>query len=275
MLASFIILYHTSRIENLRQTVRFLKKRENKLLDQEFIFVCQTDYKLELFFKNQINLNLSLKNYHKSFMTNLGVKKSKGKFLILLDSDRILPENYFYNCIKISNKNTVISTKNLYQLDRDYTDSDIETNKVNKKPDFKKKTAEGRFKNLFAGNTVISKNAYEKIGGYDESFVGYGFADNDMSQAAIKSNLDIVWLSSEELHLFHEKTIYWNGSIITRDIFKIITAINGLNYYKKWNIKLDKNFKDLIFEIENNIKNFPVDLQKKYQNCKLNFYKLL
>lgn len=275
MLASFIILYHTSRVENLKQTVRFLKKRENKLLDQEFIFVCQTHYNLESFFENQININLSLKNYHKSFMTNCGVKKSKGEFLILLDSDRILPNDYFYNCIKISNKNTVVSTKNLYQLDKDYTDFDIETNKVNKIQDFKKETAEGRFKNLFSGNTVLSKNAYNKIGGYDESFIGYGFADNDASQAAIKHNLDIIWLSFEELHLFHEKKIYWNGSVMTKDIFKIITAINGLNYYKKWNLKLDENFKNLIFEIENNIKKFPIDLQKKYQNCKFNFYKLL
>lgn len=274
MLASFVILYHPTRLDNLNQCIRFLKKREKNLIEEEFIFVCQTNYNLKKFFKNQINLNLNLKNYHKSFMTNFAVNKSSGKFLILLDSDRILPKNYFFNSIMQSSINSVLSTENLYQLDKTYSDEEIEFKKIKKIPDFRKKNAEGRFKNLFAGNTVISKKAYEKIGGYDESFIGYGFADNDMSRKALNNNLNIIWLSHEELHLFHEKNICWNEKIINQETFKIITAINSLNYYKKWNLKIDKNVKVLLNIIENNIKEFPFELQELYKKAKSNFSKL-
>lgn len=275
MLASFIILYHPTRIDNLQQTIRFLKKREKKLLDQEFIFVCQTNYDLKIVFQNQINLNLSLKNYHKSFMTNYAVLKSKGEFLILLDSDRILPENYFFNSIKKSNKNTILSTINLYQLSEPYTDLEIESDKTSKTPDFRKFNIDQhrKHKNLFAGNTLLSRDAYEKLGGYDESFIGYGFADSDMSQRAIKNKLDIIWLSLTELHLFHEKNICWDGEIISQDIFQIITAINALKYYKKWNM-YDENIKNFIMKIYNKLNNFPIDLQKIFLENLIHFIKL-
>ena len=275
MLVSFIILYHPIRIDNLEQTVRFLKKREKNLLNQEFIFVCQTNHNLNNYFNNQINLNLNLKNYHKSLMTNYAVTKSSGEFLILLDSDRILPNNYFYNSIIQSNNKTVISTEQLYQLDKPYTDMEIELRQFNRTGDFRKKNIEGRCKNLFAGNTVISRCAFEKLHGYDESFEGYGFADNDMSKKAVVNNLNIVWLQEEELHLFHEKNIFWNETIINKEIFKIITATNALNYYNKWNLKIDKKIKKLIFDIENNIKNFPSDLRIKYELKKSVFFKFL
>lgn len=275
MLASFIILYHPTRLDNLEQTIRFLKKREKKLLDQEFIFVCQTSYNLEKYFLNQINLNLNLKNYHKSLMTNLAVKKSSGEFLVLMDSDRILPNNFFYNSIFESTKNSVTSTIFLYQLDKPYTDAEIDLQNFKKTADFRKKNIEGRFKNLFSGNTVLSKCAYNKLHGYDESFVGYGFADNDMSKKALVQKLEIKWRKEEELHLYHEKTIYWNNEIINKDVFKIITAINAFNYYKKWNLKIDKSVRELIEVIEKNISKFPNDLQHAYKQKKIDFLKIL
>jgi predicted glycosyltransferase involved in capsule biosynthesis len=265
MLASFIFLYHPNRLNNLTQVIRFLKNREKELLEEEFIFVCQTNFNLKQFFVNQKNLNLNLKNYHKSLMTNEGVKISKGKYVILLDSDRILPKNYFYNVLNIINEKKIITTEKILQLDRHYSDEEIESKKFTAERDDRSKSIEGRKKNLFAGNTVLSKATFLDLGGYDETFIGYGFADNDISKKATLSDLEVIWLDEEEIHLYHEKNIQWDGKIINQDVFKIITAINGIKYYRKWNLKLEKKIKDLLYEIENNLEKFPKNLIEEYR----------
>ena len=58
-------------------------------------------------------------------------------------------------------------------------------------------------KNLFSGNTIFYKQDYLDCGGMDESFVGYGFADNDMNLNVISKGYKAVWLNDLEIHLNH------------------------------------------------------------------------
>jgi predicted glycosyltransferase involved in capsule biosynthesis len=273
---SFVIIYHPSRIENLNQTLRFLEKREKELLDQELILVCQTRFeKLKTKFKNNKQINLNIKNYHKSLMTNVGVNESKGDILILLDSDRILPENYFLTALSKIKQNSVLSTKELYRLEKDYSDSDIEQNNINKIPEYRSEFFESRKKNMFSGNTVVFKSDYGDIGGYDESFVGYGFADNDICMKCLKHKVEFLWLEEfEEWHLQHNHEMCWEEKMIHRETFKIILATNAWKYLNKWKLEPDSGFWDLINIAEKDMNRFPKNLINFYNQEKEKFKKI-
>lgn len=271
---SFVIIFHPSRIENLYQTLRFLQKRENQL--QELILVCQTNcLPIKSDFKTTKQINMNLETYHKTKMTNEGVRNANQNIIALLDSDRILPHNYFENTAKQLSKNQIVSSKKLFQLTSQYSDDQIELERVEKYEDFRSEDNISRRKNLFSGNTLMHKDDYWSIGGYDENYIGYGYADNDMTMKAIKSGMDIKWNESKELHLFHENKIIWKNETIEKKTFQIMTAINGLMYHLKWRLSFDSEIQSLIYEIEQRINEFPLELTNQYLKMRKMFNNLL
>ena len=204
MQISFIIYFHSSRIKNLEQMLRFLIKREN-LKNSELVFICQDQYKKEILgIKTH---NLKLKFYHKTKMCNIGVNLAKNRIIALLDSDRILPPKYFEKIYQEIKPKQFVSTWKMYKLNKEYTDQEIEKNEVTKLEDFKSVENKTCSKNLFAGNTVFYKKDYLDTGGMDENFYGYGFADTDMTANIMSKNYNVVWRSEEEIHLYHSKEI--------------------------------------------------------------------
>lgn len=255
---SFVVLFHPSRLSNLLQTIRFIERRELNL-HKEYVLVCQTE--CENVFCNSKLINMCLKTYHKPKMTNTGVQESSGEIIILLDSDRILPPNYFTNITKTIKHNDVVSTEFLYRLHKNYTDEEIEDNLIIKYPDFRSRTNQGRKKNLFSGNTVLMKDFYLSFGGYDESFEGYGFADTDTTKTVEKTG-NIIWLQKEEYHLYHRKNIFSNNESL--EDFRIYTAINALKYFNKWKIPVENHTLDLIKIVQKNLDHYPDNLQKEF-----------
>lgn len=268
---SFVIIFHPLRIDNLNQTLRFLSKREVYL--EELILVCQTECKkIYSPFNKTKQINMNLDSYWKSKMTNVGVSEASNEIIILLDSDRILPHNYFKNIISSIKKKQVVSSTHLIKLKRKFLDEDIESKKITFEIDVKTKENLGRTKNLFAGNTVMFRSDYFNLGGYDETYKGYGYADTDMCKKVMESDLEVIWSPEEEIHLFHDSIVSWESQFLNYDQLKIQTAINGFKYYKKWKLKLESTFKDLIIKIEENINSFPKSLQIDYINAKYEFF---
>ena len=243
-------------MENLKQTLRFLERRELQLVKQsELILVCQNECQLsfDTLFDKTKNVNVQSDTYCKPKMTNAGVEQATEEILILLDSDRILPYGYFTRIINSLGEKEVVTTKSLYSLDKPYTDDQIDSGNVTKTPDFKSVTNQGRFKNMFSGNTVLWKQDYLDAGGYDETFVGYGFADSDMTRTALVNGLKFVFRQEEELHLYHDKVYDWENGHIHKDEYRIISAINAIHYCNKWKIEADQGIQDLWNEVENSM----------------------
>ncbi len=238
-------------------------------MDQELVLVCQSDCNLvESGFQNQLQIAMKLPTYHKSLMSNTGVKHASGDILVLLDSDRILPRDYFAKAIKKLKKNEIVSTERLYRLSHNYSDTDIDTGNYERFEEFRSKTNEGRRKNLFAGNTVMYRETYLRFGGYDEKFVGYGFSDTDITMNMMSNRLVPIWLKDEEIHLQHDHAMCLNNTMIHRETFKIITATNALRYCTKWKIGMDAGIKELINEVEATFDEFPPHLRAAYLDQK-------
>jgi hypothetical protein len=239
---SFVFYFSSKRLENLHQTLRFLKKREN-LCKNEVLLICNDEIKEKFDLPNYKIINLKLESYHKPKMCNIGVYEASNELVALLDSDRILPHNYFENNAKKIQKKEFLSTTNLIKLIKNYTDDEIENNNFEHMTDEKSKRGTHLFKNLFSGNTLFFKKDYMESGGMDESFVGYGFADNDMSINIISKGYKSKWKSDIELHLHHDAEFVFEKKLISQEFeFKKISRKNLEKLVDKWNNKNISNF---------------------------------
>lgn len=276
-MVSFIVIYHPRRLNNLQQMLRFLSRRDLQLVKQsELVLVCQTmcDVHIDSSFKEVKRVDLNLDTYCKPKMTNEGVKRAVGDVLVLLDADRILPYGYFTRIIAQLKPLEVVTTQNLFTLSKFYDDSDIDSGNVNKKPDFRSLTNQGRYKNMFSGNTIMWKSDYDKIGGYDENYLGYGFADSDMTRNALVNGLKMVFKQEEELHLYHDKLFDWNNGHIHKDEYRIISAMNALYYCNKWKIEADKGINDLWEEVSSLMNRYRPEHVSRFNDLVAEYYNL-
>jgi hypothetical protein len=228
---SFVFCFHSARTSNLEQTLRLLFKRETNI--GEVILVCNDE--TERNFPGCKLHNMRMDTYRKTTMCNFGVAESKFETIALLDSDRVLPNNYF-SSIKI-HPGQFVSCDHLANMSQEYSDEEIEgeISKLMFEVEIKSRKAEIRRKNLFSGNTMFLKSDYLNSGGMDESFVGYGFADNDMTMNIISKGYEPVWRDEVEIHLWHEKNIFMGGQKLVFPEFKYISTRNMNKFLSKWN----------------------------------------
>jgi hypothetical protein len=232
MIASLIIPFSTDRLDNLLQTLRFFCKRES--FEFEIILVCQDlkNTKIDLSFidKNYKIIDVNSKFYCRSKFINIGVANSNSEILILLDSDRILPENYFTRICKNLKENQCVTTEKLYSLDCEVSDEEIEENNLDLTKSFRCIYNQMHRRGTFSGNTVLYKRLFLKSGGMDESFVGYGYQDIDMAQSMIHLGARHGFLDDQEIHLYH-------GGKNADQIYQCVK--NGIKYCKKWQLDPD------------------------------------
>jgi len=230
---SFVYYFHSRRSENLRQSLRMLFKRERCI--REVILVCndRTDER----FDNCRLYNMEMSDYRKPAMCNFGVEKASGDIVAILDSDRILPAGYFGEVSSVARRGAFYSCERMLNLTRPHTDEEIDSGNLDHHVEMKSRDCEIRRKNLFSGNTTFMKEDYLLAGGMDERFVGYGFADNDMTYNIARVGMEAVWMGGDEIHLHHEKETMEAGEIVGFDKYRNTSQRNLNRFLRKWRIK--------------------------------------
>ncbi|RTK94359.1 MAG: glycosyltransferase family 2 protein [Neisseriaceae bacterium] len=248
---SIIIIYGDDRKKNLFQMLRFLIKDNWVVENSELIVVAQNS-EVDLFgFKEKKLINCKDEKYRRNKMINKGVLESKGELLTILDSDRILPIRYIKNIYSFIQENQCVTTKNLWQMEKEFSDEDIEKGNYSSRQDFRSEQNCQHKKGTFSGNTVLTKKCFLDCGLMDESYVGYGYNDIDCSRTMIKNKKEMIFLDDKELHLFHEKKE-------SEEEVRISTVKNGIKYCKKWGLKpedlLIQNGRKVNIDVEKEIK---------------------
>jgi len=260
MKASFIIGFHTARIENLNQTLRFLKKHE-VIQECELVLVCQ-DTCEELFcpskelrgdgWANKQHFNMKVECMQLPVLTNFGIEKASCDKIIVLESDRILPKGYFAEVIEQLEEGVQITTKNMIKFSKSFTDEEIATsqwkfpfnpnhpNEVDYKEEHRSDTNEIGLRNMWSGNTAFMKSDFEKAGKMDEAYKGYGWADSDMTYAMETAGVQSVYRDELEYHLWHSEATYGDGDQ------KQMFIDNGMRFCKKWEKSQPNWFRDEI-----------------------------
>lgn len=254
---SFVFYTCLERIDNLKQTLRLLDNNEPNLVGKEIIVVFQNK---GIKINGQI-FEMNLDSYQKPKMCNFGVKQSKHELIALMDSDRILPKNYFYENMLLIKKKQMITTTHFHNLKKDYTDDEIIQNKYEYKIEYRSKSDQLKMKNLFSGNTLFFKSDYFEMGGMDEQFIGYGYADTDMTKNAMSHGINSTFVDIPEIHLWHPKKVLYQG--IELNDFQIQSAINAMKFAKKWN-QFSPTVNHICKQVIQKISLYPEDLVSEF-----------
>lgn len=231
MLTSFVIRYHTRRLDNLLQTLRFLNLWHKDVVSQsEVILLCQDKCgEIQTNFKQTKNFNMDLSEMSMSKQLNFGVKNSTSDLIVLLDSDRILPNGYYTNIIQKIQPKEMISTLKMYKIPHMASDEDIINGEYGRIEEWRSTNNKSLTRNIFSGNVLFWKKDFIEVGGADEGYLGYGFEDHDLTESMIKIGVNPIFdQETIELHLFHELKSY--GSQDQKKLF----INNGIRYCKKW-----------------------------------------
>lgn len=247
MKISFIICLHTSRINNLKQTLRFLEKREPNLHGSEIFInfhdIYENEIKSDCFLIKKVNHNLEI--YNKPLMCNHGVFNAENDIICILDSDRILPENYFFNASKNLNYNDFVTTEYIKQCIKEEDDLALENNSFEYIQEERSIKNSINCKNLFSGNVLFYKKKYMEIGGMDETFIGYSFNDNDITQKVISDPLNnALYNNVDEIHLYHDKNFFFSTYNFTKEEKEVHCVTNMLKFCNKWKIEVNERYKE-------------------------------
>jgi len=233
MSASFIIGFHTARKDNLLQTLRFLDRWHFYTIQQcELITVCQDTLNFEIpsnmWFRHK-HFDLNLSEMSLPVVTNFGIDQSEFEKIIILESDRILPQNYFSSVIEQLHDGLQITTLNMKKLAKEYVDFEICREEFDYFNESRSPENQLGMRNMWSGNTALMKSDFIKAGKMDESYVGYGWADSDMCLTMEKTGVKSIYRDETELHLWHPPFTY--GTVDQKKLF----VDNGLRLCRKWN----------------------------------------
>lgn len=208
MIATFVIYFHPSRLDNLHQVIRFLKAKETGLFPySELLLLCQEEVSNDEFNDPNIKLiNLHQGKYWKPAACNHGVALAQSDILVLLDSDRVmLRQAYFTKHITSLKPKTIVSPSLVLDLTAPVSDEDLTNINVIHGISNRYTNPLINGKTAFSGNTIMFKQDYLAFGGMDENIWGYGYHDNDATLAATKAGMTIEMPLEIEYHLWHPR----------------------------------------------------------------------
>lgn len=141
--------------------------------------------------------------YSRSWAFNVGAELARGSLLILHDNDMLIPQDYASQMIERQGEGyEVINLKRfVFYLAKNHSERIMKSGAI-----FFDTAPETVVQNLEAGGSfAITREAYFAIGGFDESFVGWGGEDNEFWERAQTRSL---WSYGYMpiIHLWHENS---------------------------------------------------------------------
>jgi hypothetical protein len=139
--------------------------------------------------------------YSRSWAFNVGARNARSELLIMHDNDMLVPESYAAEVVaRFKDGNEVINLKRFIFYQSEEHTSRI----ISGERSLNSASPLTVVQNLEAGGSLaISKDAHFRIGGFDESFVGWGGEDNEFWERAQTQK---VWPYGylPLVHLWHE-----------------------------------------------------------------------
>jgi hypothetical protein len=137
--------------------------------------------------------------WNKAFAFNTGVGLAKSDIVICHDADILVPENFAYEIYqRLTNEQleVIYPQRFLYYL------SEIVTSQLINSQSIKPVIPESIKQNWVGGTLAITKQAYVKIGGFNEYFENWGMEDNDFYDRTQTLNGDFFGYLPF-IHLWH------------------------------------------------------------------------
>lgn len=201
---TYIIGYRHSpdRLQNLRRTLDWI----NGFGGVEVLLVEQDKH------SKISHLNLKAKHiflkstlpYNKSWAFNVAVKNAKSNIIVFADSDLIMDPNQFIESLKLIEKYDMVNPYNSV-VDLDQNESGLPLDQVLKINRPGRGELDHQKVPICGGICVFRKDAIINIGGFNESFIGWG-AEDDFVSLKVKHFLNWTELPNKCYHLYHSRT---------------------------------------------------------------------
>ncbi len=171
---SYIICYRESSRER-HQALLFVLRQLRKNFPEIEILIVEQDSKSKLNLDESLNIrHLFITNFglfNRSWAFNCAAKKTAKDIYVFADADIILEKEGFLKCVNAMNDFEAI-TPNKVEITNVNIDKSKDQLQILNKRDLYS----------FAGGILfITRNGFDKIGGWDERFEGWGGEDNAMS----------------------------------------------------------------------------------------------
>lgn len=225
--------------------------------------------------------------FQKSKMINKAVKECHTKYIWLLDADVYLDFNTILR--KIENQDIIRPFRHVDHLPKERTQSYLEGEAKREGEEFPRCDFFGKF------SIIFKREIFNSVGGFDESFEGWGWEDLDFVHNRLgKLNLTVDIIDTVGIHLYHPEAprsherknfyIYKKNSGGTKKISFCMHVKNRCEQLKQTlaqNLKDNRDHSDLIefvlvdfassdTPLEWILSNFRKEVEQKY----LKLYKI-
>ena len=201
---TYIIGYrHTpDRLQNLRRTLDWI----NGFGGVEVLLVEQDKH------SKISHLNLKAKHiflksslpYNRSWSFNVAVKNAKSNIVVFGDSDLIMDPNRFIEALKELDNYEMISPYTSV-VDLNQNESNMQLNDMLLVDRPGRGELDNQKINPCGGICIFRKEAIDKIGGWDERFLGWG-AEDDFLTIKVNHFLSFKEMPNRCYHLFHNRS---------------------------------------------------------------------
>jgi hypothetical protein len=139
--------------------------------------------------------------YNRSAGFNVGASHADGDILLLHDNDMLIPNTYCRDIVHLVDKGyEALNTKRyVFYLNQDHSEKVLDSIQeiASSPPDYIVQNLEG------GGSMGITKEAYLRIGGMDEEFIGWGGEDIEFwNRCALLNRW--IWGYEPIIHLWHK-----------------------------------------------------------------------
>jgi predicted glycosyltransferase involved in capsule biosynthesis len=142
--------------------------------------------------------------FNKSWGFNVGMKYSNSNVIIFGDSDLVMAPEKFIESINLLSQYEMVSPYNSV-IDLTTQESSLPITRLSTIDRPGRGETDIQKVPLCGGICIFRKSAVEKIGGWDQKFIGWG-GEDDFQSIKVKNFLTWTESSGKCYHLYHERT---------------------------------------------------------------------
>lgn len=148
----------------------------------------------------------STEPYNRSWGFNIAFRESESPHVVFGDSDILMRSHEFLSALEAAESLDVLSPYSSV-LDLDLQESGMSLEEMGRIVRPGRGEMDNQKINLCGGVVVFSRDAFERVGGWDEDFVGWGGEDDMMTFKVEAAGLRTASMPFRCYHLWHQRVV--------------------------------------------------------------------